>query len=117
MSASTEVELDVFSGRPNPAWALTSAEAEEFERRLAALPRSPARELSTGLGYRGLVVRVEDDAGTRLIRVQSGCVEIAAAGSTVYAIDEGRALERWLIGTGRTRLPDDVAEVVERELG
>lgn len=117
MSASTEVELDVFSGRPNPAWALTSAEAEELERRLAALPRSPERELSTRLGYRGLLVRLEDGTGARMLRVQSGGVEIAAAGSTVYARDEGRALERWLIATGGTRVPDDVAAIVARELG
>jgi hypothetical protein len=56
-----EVELDIFSGMPNPAWALSEAR----EKTLLELLRSdrgqvsPARTASgrLGLGYRGMVVR------------------------------------------------------------
>jgi hypothetical protein len=116
MPARTEVELDIFSGMPNPTWVLTTAEAESLARRLAALPRIPACELSTRLGYRGLVVNVSHGGETRLIRVQSGCVHIAEGETTIYASDEGRELERWLIETGRPQLPQNVIEIVEREV-
>lgn len=115
-SARTEVELDIFSGRPNPNWVLTIAEAESLGRRLAALPRTSACELSARLGYRGLVVKAGHGAGTQLIRVQSGRVQVAEGDTTIHARDEGRELERWLIETGRPQLTEDVIEIVEREL-
>jgi hypothetical protein len=50
------VELDIFSGRPNPEWQLDEAAAGEVRRRLAALSPSPARAASPpGLGYRGFL--------------------------------------------------------------
>jgi hypothetical protein len=114
--ARTEVELDIFSGMPNPTWVLTTAEAESLARRLAALPRISARELSARLGYRGLVVKATNGAETRMIWVQSGCVHIAEGDTTIHARDEGRELERWLIETGRPQLTENVLEIVERQL-
>lgn len=116
MPARADVELDVFSGMPNPTWVLTTAEAETLAQRLAALPPASPGELSGRLGYRGLVVKVENGAETRLIRVQSGSVHITEGETTVYARDEGRELERWLIETGRPRLAESVVEIVEREV-
>ena len=57
MPAHCEVELDIFSGMPNPTWTLTNAEADNFVKQLAALPRTSARELSGNLGYRGFIVQ------------------------------------------------------------
>jgi hypothetical protein len=116
MPPRTEVELDIFSGMPNPTWVLTTAEAEGLAGRLAALPRTAASELSGRLGYRGLVVTTTDGAETRLIRVQSGSVHVAEGETTVHARDEGRELERWLIETGRPQLAENVIEIVDREL-
>jgi hypothetical protein len=117
VSAHTEVELDVFSGMPNPTWVLTEADSEGLARRLARLPRVAVCELSGRLGYRGLVVTVVDGPGTRRLRVHAGCVQIAERRAISHARDEGRELERWLISTGRPRLPERVVEIVERELG
>jgi hypothetical protein len=116
MPAHTEVELDIFSGMPNPTWVLTAVEAESLARRLAALPRTSASEPSGRLGYRGLVAKVTHGAETRLIRVQSGSVYIAEGEATIHARDEGRELERWLIETGRPQLTEPVIEIVEREV-
>lgn len=116
MAACAEVELDIFSGMPNPTWVLTTAEAETLVRRLAALPRTSASALSGRLGYRGLVVNLKEGAETQLIRVQSGNVQIARGETIVNARDDGRELERWLIETGRPQLPENVIEIVEREL-
>ena len=45
MPARVEVELDIFSGMPNPTWVLTDAEADSFLKQLAAAPPGPATNL------------------------------------------------------------------------
>ncbi len=56
-----EVELDIFSGRPNPHWTLGSEQADKLQSQLRELV--PVRELvptelpePPGLGYRGFVI-------------------------------------------------------------
>ncbi len=54
-----EVELDVFSGTPNPRWVLTALEGEELTQRLLDGSETP---IPIGfeeprLGYRGFIVR------------------------------------------------------------
>src|SRR5262245_49044670 len=71
MAISAEVELDVFSGRPNPVWTLSNADTAELERRLSALTKTSATTLFDGLGYRGLIVRLGKDATAH---VQNGIV-------------------------------------------
>ena len=116
MPAHGEVELDIFSGMPNPTWILTNAEADSFVKQLAALPRSSARELSGNLGYRGFIVRITQGADTQLIRIQTGTVHISKGATNLYARDADRALERWLLNTGRPHLKSDIISIVEREV-
>jgi hypothetical protein len=50
-----EVELDVFSGRPNPRWTLPAELADTLRTELAErLPAEP--QTAPGLGYRGFVI-------------------------------------------------------------
>src|ERR1700682_67283 len=63
-----EVELDIFSGVPNPTWVLSQRHEATLYERLKADPKqiSSATSLNTrlGLGYRGLVVRrIKTDNG------------------------------------------------------
>jgi hypothetical protein len=63
-----EVELDIFSGMPNPAWILSEKEEKELIDRITAEPTqiSPAHTLDEqfSLGYRGLIVReIKTDDG------------------------------------------------------
>lgn len=57
-----EVELDIFSGMPNPRWVLTEPEERDLIERLTAEPEqiSPVATADEefGLGYRGLIVRL-----------------------------------------------------------
>ena len=76
MSARVEVELDIFSGMPNPMWVLTNAEADSFVKQLTKLPRTLVRELSGNLGYRGFIVQVTQGADKQLIRIQTGIVHM-----------------------------------------
>jgi hypothetical protein len=56
-----EVEIDVFSGRPNPTFGLSDGEEAELVERLVAEPgqMAPLADPETlfGLGYRGVIVR------------------------------------------------------------
>lgn len=63
-----EVELDIFSGMPNPKWILSEAEERELFERLSADSDqfSPVYTLDEqfSLGYRGLIVRqIKSDEG------------------------------------------------------
>jgi hypothetical protein len=115
MPLRCEVELDIFSGMPNPTWTLTNAEADSFVKQLDALRRASARELSGNLGYRGFIVQCTQGANTQLIRIQNGTVHISKGGMNVYAYDEDRELERWLLNTGRPHLKNELFQIVERE--
>jgi hypothetical protein len=115
MPARVEVELDIFSGMPNPTWVLTDAEADSFVERLAAVPRAAATELSGNLGYRGFIVQVTQGTDTELIRIQTGTVHITKGATNVYGHDKDRELERWLLNTGKPHLRSDVFQIADRE--
>ncbi|MCI0743086.1 MAG: hypothetical protein L0Y72_28995 [Gemmataceae bacterium] len=116
MPARVEVEFDIYSGMPNPTWVLTEAEADFFVKQLAALERAPATELSGNLGYRGFIVQVTEGADTQLVRIQAGVVHISKGATNVYAYDVDRALERWLLNTGRPHLKKEHFQIAERAL-
>ena len=107
-----QVELDVYSGRPNPAWELDAALAAELEARLQPLAAAGAGALPDGLGYRGLRVRPRAGgagvaAAAELIEIGAGRVHLTRAdGTTRRLADPGRALERWLIETARGRIDE-----------
>ena len=115
MPARVEVELDIFSGMPNPTWVLTNGEADSFVKKLAALSRTSATELSGNLGYRGFIVQVTQGTNTQLIHIQTGIVHIPIGATNVYATDEHRELERWLLNTGKPHLKNELFQIVERE--
>jgi len=115
MSASCEVELDIFSGMPNPTWILTDDAADSFLKQLATLPLTSARELAGNLGYRGFIVQCTQGDDVRLTRVQNGVVHISEGATNVYAYDEDRKLERWLLDTGRLYLKDEIFQVAARD--
>src|SRR5262245_12000975 len=67
-----KVELDAFSGRPNPQWRLTESEGAALARLIADLEPAATGSPSDppGLGYRGF--RLEGATGE--IRVYQGFV-------------------------------------------
>lgn len=98
------VELDIFSGRPNPTWELSKEQADEFVSRLTNLPRCDRVPSIGGLGYRGFEIRNLEgraDLPTR-IRVLKGFI---------YLIDDDRprcfedeqGIEPWLIEQAEAR--------------
>lgn len=111
-----QVELDIYSGRPNPFWELDTGQSAELSRRLAALPPAEAGAAapSDALGHRGL--RVEPHGGPTVgdrLEIGTGAVQVTRPdGSTWLRADPGRSLERWLIGTGRGRIDPALHDMV-----
>lgn len=109
---STVVEVDLYSGRPNPIFALSSEATGEFFRRFAALPPASGavgvRE--EGLGYRGLrLTQALPEASVAEIRVLNGTVAIREVEGTERLLaDPRRELERWLVGLGAHELGPDL---------
>jgi hypothetical protein len=116
MSEEVRVELDIFSGRPNPEWRLTPADAVSLDQKLAALPVAAPGQLANPLGYRGFIVRLRTADDETTVTVQNGTVRTTRTGDTVHHQDPDRALERWLLTTGRPTLAQDLFTLVEREL-
>jgi hypothetical protein len=115
--AALTVELDIFSGMPNPTWTVAGHAAHQLLDTIAALRLTPPRTLRTQLGYRGFVVRLPDDDGERVMRVQAGTVEISSGPSVEYFSDVERKLERDLLRSGESTLSPETAALVARELG
>lgn len=112
------VELDIFSGRPNPTWNLS----EEQTRALMALieelpPGTPQAESPQGLGYRGFKVSLAlADIGPTTVRVHRGEVRYGPEEASVRRLDAGKRLERWLLATAREVLDPQTYELVSREV-
>lgn len=105
------VEVDIFSGMPNPEWILPDATVPVFQAKLSGLPRSAEQLRPGNLGYRGLIIRMRDGTDQE-IRVQNGLVDVAGS----VFLDKQRAFERWLVTTGRTFVDEDILQIIEADL-
>ena len=116
-----QVEIDVYSGRPNPVWELDAVQSAELAAKLQALPAAGAGALPDGLGYRGLRLRPQTSgtavpAAAGLIEIGAGRVHMTRAdGTTRQLADPGRALERWLIDTARGRIDEALRQMAAAE--
>ena len=87
-----EVELDVFSGRPNPRWDLDAdTEAEVLailQRDAHAAASAPA---PVGLGYRGFVLRISGGTllSAREVRVCQGVASVSEGGGARHVLAAG----------------------------
>lgn len=111
-----EVELDIFSGMPNPTWVLSDAQERELVERASAYPDQLSPEATEdeqfSLGYRGLLVRMvksSDDAWSRARLPLSFRVGSRQA-------DE--PIADWLLGTSESvsdsGVTDELREVASR---
>jgi hypothetical protein len=93
-----EIELDVFSGRPNPRWVASPERAASVSAALSSLAVAPARPEPGHLGYRGFIVRQREIHA----RVYDGHVFVTANGTTRTFVDSA-GLEKQLIDDARER--------------
>jgi hypothetical protein len=93
-----EIEIDAFSGRPNPQWVASPERAASVASALSSLADAPSRPEPDHLGYRGFIVR---QAGLRA-RVYDGHVFVTTNGATRTFVDSA-GLEKQLIDDARQR--------------
>jgi len=93
------VELDVFSGEPNPSWVLNPGQAHEAESRLRDLPAGQGGRPEGKLGYRGFLVAFQDCHGrTEAVQIGAGLVERAGE-----VFEDVRGAEAWLMRMAEDR--------------
>ncbi len=98
-----EIELDVFSGRPNPTWTASPDRAALMSRDLSSQADAPAQPEPGHLGYRGFIIR----QGALRARVYDGHVFVTRNGTTRSFVDS-TGLEAQLIDDARQRGFGDV---------
>ena len=105
------VELDIFSGRPNPSWTLGPAERTALLDLLrdVTAPAGP-RSLPPGLGYRGLVVRMTSAGGSEVVRVGDGSIEIDGK----YYRDPDRAIEKIILASMPKELKEQFDSILPK---
>ncbi len=124
---SMKVEIDIYSGRPNPSWELTEQEGRELRARLQALPATAASELPDKLGYRGLRIAARalpgDDSaahGDRIVSIELGGGAIRLqrrTGKLEYFSDTKRSVECWLLATAQGRTDETIRQAAMADIG
>ncbi len=111
------VELDVYSGRPNPVWRLSAEQTGTVLGMLHALAPAPLRATPDGLGYRGVLVTVADPATGAPLRAKvfDGLVRTGTEADGTYLADPGRRVEQFLVETGRSHIDESLYVLVARE--
>ena len=106
LSGDVAVELDAFSGLPNPVWTLTPPEADELARRLRDLPAADGPlDPPEGLGYRGFWIRQTAGGApaTPALLVHGGVVRIVPPTGPGELRRDVHGVEAWLVGQARKR--------------
>jgi len=114
-----QVELDIFSGRPNPQWTLTPQQSDEWDRLLQELPEGRADgEPPPGLGYRGFIVNPLDDRsqGCDESHVFRESVTVKQECASTQLVDRNRTLERFLLGTSQDHIEQNLYEQLQTEI-
>ena len=109
-----QVELDVYSGQPNPTWSLSSQDSLELARRLAGLPQLSQIPSEGDLGYRGFVVHNPGNVagiGSQ-VRVRNGTITVTDKDGHRIAYQDTQGLEAWLEEQARAHGQADVLKSV-----
>lgn len=97
-----EVELNIFSGRPNPRWELSESQIDELKPKIRMpLPRTAPKTMMQ-LGYRGFAIVNPNKIADlpELIYVRSGVLTIMD-GNTASHYEDGNNVEEWLFDQAR----------------
>ena len=110
-----KIELDVFSGQPNPEWTLSADDATYLLGKPWNLPEIPLSHFDEPLGYRGILVYVSGNQRTTY-RIWQKVVTKDNDGKMTAYQDSNRSLEKWLLLSGRSSLQIDLFEIVKKEI-
>jgi len=106
------VTLGIYSGRADPAWTLTEAEAASLDAALAILTATTGTPPVGGLGYHGFTVERPDG----VLVAFRGAVASPGEGTRTYLADPARTIERLLAGTAPAHVTAVELAEVEKAL-
>lgn len=116
--SSMTVSLGIYSGRPDPSWTLTEEQIAELGRLVEALSTAVGDPPAGGLGYHGFYVLIsEPGQADRTLVAYRGAVTDSSAGPRTFWQDAERAVEAYLLDTGRPHLTPNEIAAVEADLG
>jgi hypothetical protein len=108
-SSNVTIELDIFSGRPNPWWTVRPDDQAKLVTLLRDDLVGKARsDAVPSLGYRGFIVRFTSDHSEIHIHVFDGSIEFDGKSYR----DKERAIERFIISTMPRELKERFKEVM-----
>jgi hypothetical protein len=107
------VDLDVYSGRPNPTWETTAEEADQLAQALRQLPEREGPEFPGSLGYRGVVLQGPAVRALGYERITALSSRVLAEGPGVRKVftDRDRRFEWLAVATAEGRA--DLREFVK----
>ena len=119
LPAEVGVELDIFSGEPNPAWTLTQAERNAVLAELSHAEETGPQDMFDGLGYRGFVLSPAGAGHTPVVelRIRHGAIRYRAGETVTYWKDPDRRAERRLLSSARLHLEAKLYEHVRAQVG
>jgi hypothetical protein len=98
--SNPEIELDAFSGRPNPRWRLTSTEQRTLQDKLSDLPATMRTRVPAGqLGYRGFYIH---DQKVR-IQIAADLIVVSRADSAHRIFEDRHGAEQFLLTLAKQR--------------
>ncbi len=120
---ATQVMMDVYSGRPNPAWTLSADQTEALRRLLDALPDAACKPIDLNLGYRGFVVELGQSpllSNEYRLRVVGGQVRWGdpwtPGAATLCKDDAEGQVASFLLESGREQLGEGLVDLAAREI-
>ena len=110
------VEVDLYSGRPNPSWSLTPEEVAHLVKRIDGLAPADEVEPPGRLGFRGLRFRLYAH-GREIASGESfdEHLRFQDPAGPRHLADPGREVERWLLETGQGKIEPQVYETLRNE--
>lgn len=114
---SVTVTLGIYSGRPDPSWALTDVQVAALLGQLASLPVTSGTAPAGGLGYHGFSIALRQAGqADRTVVAYRGAVTSPGDAPGSYRADPQRTVEQALLETGRPHLAATEISIVEADL-
>lgn len=106
-----EVEIDVFSGLPNPICQLTEKEVRKIFGKINSLKRIQKTYPKNDLGYRGMILIINQDSR---INVSNGF--IADDKNRFFYLDENQEVEKLIFAYVSRCVDDDLKKEISRNI-
>lgn len=111
------VTLNIFSGRPNPTWTLSTKNANQLVTKISELPKSNSTSSIDGLGYNGFQIEFTHSASRKSsITSNKGLVVYNVNGTNYYFTDSQRLVEKFLLESGKSTLNSQLYQTVKAEI-